>query len=304
MFQVISRGKLKGFTLIELLVVIAIIALLISMLLPALKQARAAANSITCQSNQRQIGLAQAMFLADFKGFFPNRNTPVGPTYGGQPDEMSPQLMIIPYISGAAQLMRYNPTSTSAYGYVPSGASDWRLIGNNYGTQPPPAAIGNPNLWRCPANPRRMEVGRDGNRPISYSVNGSTSTALWQIQSPASVGGNTYSLFNHFTGTYVHRLDDLVAPSDLWMYVDNIDGRNELTAWTTDSFALNASLFTGHPGGSTNYLFVDGHAKTYKGGATAAPVNMWGVNAQRMGPANNLLVNMLNEASNYGASTY
>src|SRR5207237_4017195 len=72
-----------GFTLIELLIVIAIIAILASMLLPALGRSKKTSQRVLCASSLRQLNLANALYLDDFDQRFPaHKDGPVLSYYG------------------------------------------------------------------------------------------------------------------------------------------------------------------------------------------------------------------------------
>jgi prepilin-type processing-associated H-X9-DG protein/prepilin-type N-terminal cleavage/methylation domain-containing protein len=74
--------KKKAFTLVELLVVVGIIALLIAILMPALRKARTQAIALQCQSNLRQIGMALYNYATDNHDYIPGHGyaNPIWPT--------------------------------------------------------------------------------------------------------------------------------------------------------------------------------------------------------------------------------
>lgn len=115
--------KKVDFTLIELLVVIAIIAILASMLLPALNRGRAMARSTLCKNNLKQMGLLAKMYQGDHDSYIPPtwvkqpNGYPTGWPYALMP-YLGVNLSIYPAGSGAATgFVRMDPKFNGSSGY-------------------------------------------------------------------------------------------------------------------------------------------------------------------------------------------
>ena len=95
-----NRTARTGFTLVELLVVISIIAVLISLLLPALAQARASAQSTVCLSNLQQVALAATEYAQDNQGRGPSYV--LNPADARNNDTAFWDQMLLPYVVSTA----------------------------------------------------------------------------------------------------------------------------------------------------------------------------------------------------------
>jgi len=227
----------KAFTLIELLVVIAIIAILASMLLPALSKAKEKAQHSMCANNTKQISYGMLMYVADYAEIFP----------------------------GCA--------SRNTYGF---NTADWIYWRTNTATYPPitkspvAAQIGSTqsNLFRCPRDKDNSErrLQTDGNGPYNYS---------YSLVSRDLSGNINPGIASIYTGgaAYPFKINRIKTPVKKLMVVEEqtTHKRGESMDVGGTSAIINdgrwvpgGDLITVRHRGRGSVIFADGHAEAVR----------------------------------------
>ena len=241
----VSGGCTVGFTIIELLVVIAVIAILASLLLPALSRAKVKAQGIACLNNLRQLQLGWIMYVEDSNDTL----VPNNPANYGGPDGK-------PFATWAQGDIRYGN---------PDGTNIDYLTGQREGSLGP--YVKTHAIFKCPTDHSQTSVGgKSYPRVRSYSMNVFMGTTV-------KVDGNVWTVFMKRSD-----LNRKIRP-EFFVFMDvhedfltycNFDLSNDVL-WNQQVWL---DLPAARHGGSGVLSFIDGHVEIHrwKDAATLQPV--------------------------------
>lgn len=238
-----SPRILKGFTLIELLVVIGIIAILISLLLPSLFQAKRAGLNVKCLANNKQMGQAAISYAMDFK------------------DRVWPALFRQTWPAGP-QLANPDPAGENI--------ALWAMVNQNGERRPGflfDYVANAHEIVQCPLNKRRSSNGTDAwnlwGVPLGVQFDytmldevegcrlGATTNLMWM--QPGAAGVTQYMVAWNDSYTRMHSIPLFLEESTIWYNSSFRDGR----------FGNNDQVTTRHDRGG-HLSFIDGSASLFK----------------------------------------
>jgi prepilin-type N-terminal cleavage/methylation domain-containing protein/prepilin-type processing-associated H-X9-DG protein len=256
-----------GFTLIELLVVISIIALLVSILLPALGKARQATVTISCANQQRQTLQGFYQYAADFKGHFPGlgdagNSSGAGTSgiwaswagrlwaTGNLPKRGPTKYNADPVIGSTAIFTGILgcPATTVASGFgsvvglTTNFLAPWEIAGTTYGL--------NWQMWRTSYPTKVLNVSANHNIPVNPDrVPRASSVLLMADQAYKDSAGGSMRCWRQ-----APRVSD-ASPSNYW---ENVDFRHGITMRIGNSAGTQQVV---NYRGVSNVGFFDGHVQ-------------------------------------------
>jgi len=254
------RTWTSGFTLIELLVVIGIIAILASMLLPALSKAKTKAQGIQCMSNHRQLALAWRMYSDD------NREVLLFATAdpGGKNAPYS-------WVQGLLDFDANNRSNWDVELDIKKSPL-WPYCGKSTG------------IWKCPADRSTIKPATGPLRGQAVPRVRSMSMSIWVggwEGTDAMCSGPEWRVYAKSTGL----VDP--GPTRTWVLVDEREDRINYGNCFTDMTGYSNSpgswrFHFDYPGGYHNracgFSFADGHAeiKKWLDARTVPPIKVGG----------------------------
>jgi prepilin-type N-terminal cleavage/methylation domain-containing protein len=259
----------NAFTLVELLVVIAIIAVLVAILLPALRAAREQALSIQCASNMRTVGQAIYMYANANKGMIPPSGIEdVQQIVAGANPQMTGSTATARTVAGPYPNMRYQFDRILNSGQLP-----W--VSGNYNP-------GSMMIFYCPANyfwDADVKGGASSHWPEDFMKTGYTK--YWYLGNP-----NPWYPRFHYTGSFpvMNNSQGGILGSVDWRWWDRNhsgDNRDDYMVKLGDKNVTNIVIMTdqsrqGTSANTTNFGFAFIHGKSSKGRLVGWKNNLYG----------------------------
>ena len=277
----LPRAVRPAFTLVELLVVIGIIALLISILLPALSRAKDASQRIKCLANLKSIGLAMIMYTNDNKGYFCG---------GGRGTQQSHSDFIF-WQQPQSTWSTTNATGIQGSNDTIYSITDPRSLDNGALVKYMGGHF-NPNSWICPGDTVTVRYKGPPVYPYSYDMNFLLGNNIDQYQDGSVIpylGGQVIKMvrIKHPSNCIMMLEESSLTIDDGYMSLEGIgssgngtqtingyqvypgsSGANWLAVWHDRNAhrpdeLLQANEIAGgipNPSSKGNVVFCDGHA--------------------------------------------